>query len=325
MVSELDTDSFPSGARVDVHVALSEDHFGAPFLVPAIVVRGTSPGPVLGITAAVHGNELNGVKVIHNLLTTIDPKTLSGTLIAIPVINLPGFIRHQREFSDGSDLNRIMPGKKTGTESQQYAHAVLNKIVCHFDYLIDLHTASFGRVNSLYIRADLGHSVTRPLAEMLNAEILLHNCGADGTLRGAAARLGIPALTVEVGNPQMFQDEMIESSVSGLRNVLAHLDMIDHKIVIEPEAQVCSRSFWIYSDRGGILDIGCSLLDVVEQEQTIACITNIYGHPVKGVPAPERGIIIGKSTNPVNQAGSRIIHLGVLGDDFTNCPLFGSE
>jgi uncharacterized protein len=324
-VKKLDLESFPCGERTELRVVLCEDSFGQPFSIPVIVIRGQSPGPVLGITAAVHGNELNGIKVIHRLAAKINPEKLRGSVVAVPVVNIPGFIRNQREFSDGSDLNRIMPGKEWGNRSQQYSYAVLQNIISAFDYLVDLHTASFGRVNSLYIRADLGHSQTRKLAELQNGEILLHNCGADGTLRSAAAKLGIPALTVEVGNPQLFQDEMIKCSVSGLQNILSHLEMVDHTISIDSEPTICSRSYWIYTSSGGILDVTVSLREIVEEGQIIARVTDIYGRTLSVYKAPERGVVIGKSTNPVNSSGSRIIHLGIIGEDFTVCPIYGSE
>ncbi|MDF1662694.1 MAG: succinylglutamate desuccinylase/aspartoacylase family protein [Planctomycetota bacterium] len=319
--SIFDLDAFPKGAVTNAEASLVQDSFGRPYAIPVIVVRGSKPGPVLGVTAAVHGNELNGIKVIHKLVQGIDPEQLSGAIVAVPVFNVPGFIRHQREFSDGNDLNRIMPGKETGTEAQQYAHAILNKIVAQFTYLIDLHTASFGRINSLYIRADLADPKTRKLAELQNAEILLHNCGTDGTLRSAAARFGIPALTVEVGNPQLFQESMIQRSVTGILNVMAHLEMIEREISVESEPNICSKSYWIYTNAGGILEMSVALRAIVEEGQEIARVTDCYGTLVKTYHAPEKGIVIGRSTNPVNASGARILHLGVLGENFSSCPI----
>lgn len=319
--SAFDIESFPKGAVTHAEASLVQDSFGRPYAIPVIVVRGLKPGPILGITAAVHGNELNGIKVIHKLTRDIDPQQLTGAIVAVPVFNVPGFIRHQREFSDGNDLNRIMPGKETGTEAQQYAHAILHSIVAKFNYLIDLHTASFGRINSLYIRADLDDPTTRKLAELQNAEILLHNCGTDGTLRSAAARFGIPSLTVEVGNPQLFQNSMIERSVTGLLNVLTYLEMIQGEISVESEPSICSKSYWIYTSTGGILEMAVSLRDVVEEGDVIARVTDCYGTLVKTYYAPERGIVIGRSTNPVNASGARILHLGLLGENFSSCPI----
>lgn len=321
IASIFDIDAFPMGAVTNAEAPIVQDSFGRPYAIPVIVVRGREPGPVLGVTAAVHGNELNGIKVIHKLVQSINPEKLSGAIVAVPVFNVPGFIRHQREFSDGNDLNRIMPGKETGTEAQQYAHAILRNIVSQFTYLVDLHTASFGRINSLYIRADLADPKTRKLAELQNAEILLHNCGTDGTLRSAAARFGIPSLTVEVGNPQLFQDSMIQRSVTGLQNVMAHLEMIDREIQVASAPSVCSKSYWIYTNTGGILEMAVTLRSIVEEGQEIARVTDCYGKLVKTYHAPEKGIVIGRSTNPVNASGARILHLGILGENFSSCAI----
>lgn len=148
--------------------------------IPVIVARGKEPGPVVGITAVIHGNELNGVPTIHRVINEIDVSQLSGTLVAVPCVNVPGYLRFTREFSDGKDLNRVFPGNKNGTVSQVYAYEFMNKIIKCFDYLIDLHTASFGRINSYYVRADMNDPVTSTLTKLQQPQIILHNSGNDG-------------------------------------------------------------------------------------------------------------------------------------------------
>jgi predicted deacylase len=128
----------------------------------------------------VHGNELNGVPCIHRVVTDIDVHKLSGTVVAVPCVNVPGYLRFAREFSDGKDLNRLFPGSESGTASQVYVHALLNKIIVHFNFLIDLHTASFGRVNSYYVRADMNDAVSAAMAKLQQPQIILHNSGQDG-------------------------------------------------------------------------------------------------------------------------------------------------
>src|SRR5690606_7085540 len=184
-------------------------------------------GITLGLTAALHGNELNGIPVIQRLFREIDVKKLKGNIIGIPVLNVPSLVRKKRRFIDGTDLNHIMPGKEEGNVSQVYAYRVFHAIVKNFDYLIDLHTASFGRVNSYYIRADMEIKSTRTMALLQNAQIIVHNPPNDGTLRGAAEDLGIAAITVEVGDPNRFQKGMIRSGLAGIHNVLQYLDMTE--------------------------------------------------------------------------------------------------
>lgn len=135
----------------------------------------------MGITAVVHGNELNGVPCIHRVITEINVHELKGTVVAVPCVNVPGYLRFSREFSDGKDLNRYYPGQLGGTASQVYNYNFFEKVIVKMDILIDLHTASFGRVNSYYVRADMNDSVSAMMAKLQQPQIILHNGGQDGT------------------------------------------------------------------------------------------------------------------------------------------------
>jgi predicted deacylase len=314
-VSDLQIDELEMGQVHRRRLVMAENATGNETLVPVIVVRGPKPGPVVGITAAVHGNELNGIRVIHRLLQVLgDKPLLQGTVVAAPIVNVPGYLRQQREFEDGTDINRIMPGKPDGNESSLYAHRVVERLVSHFDYLFDLHTASFGRINSLYVRVNMEAEVPRKLARLLDPQIIVHSPGADGTLRAAAANLGVHAVTVEVGDPQRFQPGLVRSTRLGLQEVLEHLGMLpDISDTGDDEIVECHRSYWIYTDRGGVLYVRPDVTERVEKGEVIAKLYNVWGDLVREYEAPEAGIIVGKSTNPAARAGSRIVHLGVIG------------
>lgn len=312
-ITEFNISDIPVGTIKHFWLNIVSDGFGSPISIPLMVARGVEKGPVLGLTAAVHGNELNGIPVIQRLFNEIDVKELRGTIIGVPVVNVPSFMRKQRRFNDGVDLNHIMPGKADGNLSQIYAYRFIERLVKHFDFLIDLHTASFGRINSYYVRADMGQEATKILAQLQNADIIVHNPPSDGTLRGAADELGIPAITLEVGNPSIFQKRLIRSGIEGIHNALCHLKMIDDEIELsEKETVLCKKSYWIYTDRGGLLTIHVELRDIVKKGQKIATIRNIFGAQLNEFFAPEDGIVIGKSISPVNQSGGRILHLGIL-------------
>jgi len=312
IVKNLDLGDCPPGTMTRYWVHVVSSGTAQPILVPVMVAKGHEPGPVLGITAAVHGNELNGLPVVQRIFANLKIEQIRGTLVGVPVINVPGFLMNQRYFNDGSDLNRLMPGRADGNVSQIYAHRIIKKIVRHFEYLLDLHTASTGRINSYYIRANLNHPITARMAELQNAEIIVNNPGADGTLRSAAADLGIHAITVEAGDPQKFQKGMIRSAITGAFNVMRHLDMIDEPIVApEDPAVICQRSYWIYTNAGGLLEVFPKITDYVEQGERIALVRNVFGDIVREYFAPETGIVVGKSVNPTNQTGGRILHLGI--------------
>jgi len=289
------------------------DGLGNPISVPLMVARGIVDQPILGLTAAVHGNELNGIPVIQRLFGEIDVNELKGTIIGIPVVNIPSFTRKKRRFIDGVDLNHIMPGKADGNVSQVYAYRIIDRVIKHFDYLLDLHTASIGRINSYYIRADMDNTKVKQLALLQNADIIVHNPPSDGTLRGAADEMGIPAITLEVGNPNTFQKKLIRGGVEGVHNVLAHLKMIPDEIALsDKETVICQRSYWIYTDIGGLLTVHVELRQLINKGQLIATMRDVFGHLIKEFHAPEDGVVIGKSVSPVSQSGSRILHLGIV-------------
>ena len=312
-VTHFDIEDTPKGSIKHFWLQIISDGFSNPISIPLMVMRGVKEGPVLGVTAAVHGNELNGISVIHRLFNEVDVEELHGTIVGVPVVNVPSFMRKKRRFNDGVDLNHIMPGKENGTVSQVYAYRFMNKIVKHFDFLLDLHTASFGRINSYYIRADMDQPIVEKMANLQNADIIVHNPPSDGTLRGAADELGIPAITLEVGNPNTFQKKLIRSGVEGIHNVLVELKMIDDEIIeVEHETVLCKKSMWLYTDRGGLLTIPVDLRQRISKGETIAYLRDIFGNKIREYEAPHDGIVIGKSISPVNQTGGRILHLGIL-------------
>ncbi len=310
-VSELDVQRLTPGTINRLSVEVTEDGMGRPIRVPVLVAKGKRPGLTVGLTAALHGNELNGIPVLHRLFEELNPSRLKGAVVGVLVVNVPGFLAHERTFFDGRDLNHLMPGNPDGNTSSLFAHRVLDRIISHFDYLVDLHTASFGRVNSLYVRADLDHPVAADIARRLRPQILLHNPASDRTLRGTAMERGIPAVTLEIGNPHRFNARYIKQSVAGLRGVLGALGLTAQRRLAPGLAPVvCTRSQWMYTQRGGLLEVYPGVTDRVLKGQVVARLTNIYGELVDEYRAPEDGVVIGHSVQPVGQSGARILHLG---------------
>ncbi len=313
IITQLNIKDAPSGqiSRYWLHVVT--DGMGVPIHIPIIIAKGKKPGKTLGLTAAVHGNELNGIPVIQRLFNEIDIEELEGNIVGVPVVNVPSLLRKRRRFIDGTDLNHIMPGKPNGNVSQVYAWRIVNRIVKHFDFLVDLHTASNGRINSYYIRADMADEMVRKMAQLQNAQIIVHNPPSDGTLRGTADEMGIPAITLEVGNPNTFQKGLIRDGLTGIHNLLGYLGMTNSDVEeISDETVLCQKSYWIYTDKGGILNVHPHVTDIVEKGAIVATLRNVFGDVVMEYKSPERGVVIGKSVNPICQTGGRILHLGIL-------------
>jgi uncharacterized protein len=317
VVNKLDVSQMEPGIK-RVFVELVGDGLATGVRVPVLVARGRRPGPTVGLTACVHGNELNGIPVIHELFRELDIERLRGTIVGVVAVNVPGLHMHQREFVDGSDLNRIMPGNPVGSVAQVYAHRLLERIVSQFNYLLDLHTASFGRVNSLYVRADMTDQKAATMAYLQRPQIIVHNTALDHTLRGAAMQLGTSAITIEIGDPQRWQPEYTRSALAGVRAVLNYagsLEASGEDTRENPDPVLCRSSSWMYTDRGGLLEVYAKLAHYVEQGEWVATVKNAFGDPIREYRAPSRGIVVGKSSNPVGPTGARILHLGFVAPD----------
>ena len=202
-------EDFEVGHRHDFWLPLYQNAASDLVRVPFMVARGKEEGPALGVSAAVHGNELNGIKIIHSLLNELDLNLLRGTLVCAPIVNVPSYNAGIRRFVDGVDLNHVFPGKMDGRPAEQYARAFAKTFLPPIEHLVDIHTASDGRINTMYVRADMTDERARRMAFDFNPQIILHGASGDGTWRSAARRGDVPAITVEAGNPSVIQGKMV--------------------------------------------------------------------------------------------------------------------
>lgn len=325
IIDEIQLDQIESSQIKKYWLKMVDNGMNQPVYIPVMIAKGKSEKPVLGLTAAIHGNELNGIKIIQELMEEINVDSLEGTIIAVPGLNSVSIPLHQRRYIDDEDLNRNFPGKEKGNRSQQYAWQINQKILTQLDYLVDMHTASFGRVNSLYVRGDLSDPQIKKMSDLQNADIILNNKGipstgdnsaAQRTMRAEAVLKGIPTITVEYADPQVYQTEIINRGKIGVRNIMCWLKMIPGQEQIGPKAVICKKSYWLYVDQGGYLEIYPALNQMVEANELIGVLRNPFGDIIGEYFAPEKGIVIGKSSNPINMSGGRILHLGIM--DNTN-------
>jgi predicted deacylase len=311
-IARFDLEDTPPGKMREYWLHIIDNGIGEPVRIPVLVARGCEPGPVLGLTAALHGNELNGIPLIQQLFQALDLRQLRGAIVGVLVMNVPGLLLEQRKFNDGVDLNRIAPGKADGNVSEVYANRLIELLIKSFDYLIDLHTASFGRINSFYVRADMRRGAIARMARLQNPEIIVHNPADSGTLRGAAASLGIPAITTELKDPHVFQFDVVREALAGVWNVVCDLGMLPGRVIHSRNTAIlCERSYWLYTDEGGILQVLPRLRQYLREGEPIAELRSIFGKLIKRYSAPEDGVVIGRGIDPIAPTGSRILHLGV--------------
>jgi predicted deacylase len=289
--------------------------------IPVRVINGVSEGARLWISAAIHGDEINGVEIIRQIVQKIDSQKLQGTLVAVPIVNVFGFIEQSRYLPDRRDLNRSFPGSTKGSLASRLAHLFMNKIVSCCTHGIDLHTASDHRVNLPQIRANLEDEETYRCAKAFGAPIMLHSTTRDGSLRQAATKCGIPILLYEGGEALRFEAEAIRVGVEGILRVMDALGMYQHPEAHQGETPIVTEqinslavtdSTWVRASCGGILHLEVSLGQQVAKKQVLGIISDAFGDTSLEVRAAVRGIIIGHTRNPLVNQGDGIVHLAIL-------------
>lgn len=279
--------------------------------LPVSIVHGATQGMVLCLFAAVHGDELNGVQSVRRVLDLVDPETLAGTLVAVPVVNLGGYARGSRYLPDRRDLNRAFPGSPRGSAAARLAHALFQGIVRHCDALVDFHTGSFDRDNLPQLRAALRAPASLELARGFGATVVLHSPGQKGMLRRAASEAGVAAATFEVGAPGVLQPAVIDVAVAAIERLLQRLGMRETGVPLErvPQA-VFYESRWIRADTPGVLLSAVSLGDVVAKGQVLGHVIDPLRDREVEVRAPAAGHLLGMSQNRPVLPGFALFHLG---------------
>jgi hypothetical protein len=299
---------YPGETR-EVELPVSELYTTSPVAVPVRVVRGWEDGPRLFITAAVHGDEINGTEIIRELVYDVNLSTLRGTLVCVPVVNLFGFLNHSRYLPDRRDLNRSFPGNPDGSQASRLAYRVFAEIIRRCQYGIDLHTASANKINVPHVRADLRSRRARKLAMAFGTEVVLNDSASRRSLRGAAQAKGIPVVTFEGGEPLRFERHVVERGLEGILNVMSALGMIDRPRSTPRFQIVVRKSAWVRADRGGILDLRARPGDLVRAGEEIGVNTNPFGRERHALVAPFTGLVVGATTLPSVSPGDAVIHV----------------
>lgn len=282
--------------------------------MPVYVKRARKDGPVMFVSAAVHGDELNGVEIIRRLIRRSSLKLTQGTLIFVPMVNVYGVLNQSRYMPDRRDLNRVFPGSKRGSLAGRLAHIFLNEIVSKCDYGVDLHTGAIHRSNLPQIRADLDDVETREMAEHFGVPVLLNSNLRDGSLRESAVEHGVKILLYEAGEALRFDELSIRAGERGVINVLAHLGMIRKRKPSSTSNKkimpfIAYSSSWVRADTSGFVRDRVQIGDQVTKGQVLAEIGDSFGEVQSKVQAGREGIIIGKQNIPLVQEGDAMFHI----------------
>jgi len=313
-ITVLNTEVMP-GTSIRLSWSATELFEGVPVSTPVLVVNGALPGPTLCMTAAVHGDELNGIEVVRRVMHDLNPSKVSGVVIGIPIVNVQGFRRGSRYLPDRRDLNRYFPGNPTGSAAARIAHSFFNNVVMHCDALIDLHTGSFERANLPQIRADLRNPDVMTLTQGFGSMVILHSNPAVGSLRHAATRAGIPAVTLEAGGPSQLELNEVKLGVKGIETLVNTLGMVKQRRLWGDPEPVYYRSSWVRANNGGILLTDVSLGSTVRKGDLLGTITDPMNNARTELRSPYSGRIIGMARNQVVMPGFAAFHVGIQTDE----------
>ena len=300
------------GETRNVTLAVSESYSSMTVQIPIQIRRAVDDGPVVFVTAALHGDEINGTGAIRQLIQDQGMNLVRGTVIFVPVLNILGFDRYDRYLPDRRDLNRSFPGSPKGSLASRMARIIFDEIVYRSDFGIDLHTAAVRRTNYPNVRGDLSNPDVRQLAELFGAEIIINAKGPAGALRREACKAGCPTIIMEGGEVWKVEPGVVESAARGVKNVLRSLDMISGKVKKPAFQLVINKSQWIRADRGGFMQFHIGPGDLVEKGQPLATNTTLLGDVQSVLTAPFDAIVIGMTSLPATGPGEAVCNLGKL-------------
>lgn len=301
----------PGEAKV-IMIPMPQLYDSTPLMMPVHVIRGKKSGPILSLTAAIHGDEINGIEIIRRILKKKLLNRLSGTIIAIPIVNMYGFLYQDRYLIDRRDLNRFFPGSQRGSLASRLAYIISHEIIDKCTHCIDLHTGSLHRSNLPQIRTNLDNPKTKKLAKSFNAPITLHAKLRDGSLRSYASQKNIPFLLYESGEALRFDEFSIKVGVKGILNVMRTLKMIKSTADVAVSSSPLSfarSSYWVRAQHSGIIQAKQQLGALVQKGTLLAKIGDPMYTTEYKVTAPIGGIIIGKNNLPMIHEGAAIFHI----------------
>ncbi|MGL2987863.1 succinylglutamate desuccinylase/aspartoacylase family protein [Flavobacterium sp. RSSA_27] len=305
-------ESILPGENKTINVEMARLHTTTKLDIPIIVRRSKIDGPVVLFSAGIHGDEINGIEIVRQLISKKINKPKRGTIICIPIINMYGFVNRSREFPDGRDLNRSFPGSKKGSLASRFAFHILNEVMPEVHYAIDFHAGGASRFNAPQIRLAENDPELKLLADTFNAPFTLYSKNIGGSFRNSSTKMNIKMLLFEGGKSLDINKEVANEGINGVKRVLAYLDMLDPKHTIEiPENKTIyiEKSNWVRAKCSGMLHDYNTIGTFVKKGTVLATITDPFGKFERKIKAPNDGYVINSNQSPIVYEGDAIFHL----------------
>ncbi len=300
------------GESKTIDMEIARLHTTTKLKIPVIIERSLLDGPVVLFTAGIHGDEINGVEIVRQLIIQKINKPKTGTIICIPVVNMFGFVNKSREFPDGRDLNRVFPGSKTGSLASRFAFHILKEIMPTVQYAVDFHAGGASRFNAPQIRLVPNNPQLKQLADVFEPPFILYSKNIAGSFRNAAEKMGVKMLLFEGGKSLDINTDVAQVGIDGVKRLLSHLDMLtqNHSLASQKSKPIyIEKSGWLRAKCSGLLHDGNLIGRFVKKGTTIGLITDPFGKFEQKVKAPNDGYIINANHSPIVYEGDAIYHL----------------
>jgi predicted deacylase len=305
-------ESILPGEHRTINVEIARLHTTTKLNIPVIVRRSKVEGPTFLFSAVIHGDEINGVEIVRQIISKKINRPTRGTIICIPVINMYGFVNKSREFPDGRDLNRVFPGSKKGSLASRFAYHIVEEILPILDYAVDFHAGGASRFNAPQIRITENNPELKILADVFNAPFTLYSKNINGSFRNTSEKANVKMLLFEGGKSLDINNEIANQGVLGTKRLLHYLNMLDPKQIVEPSHEpsiYIKQSVWLRAKCSGLLHDFNLIGKFVTKGTILAIITDPFGKFEQKVKAPHDGFVINANHSPIVYEGDAIYHL----------------
>ena len=305
-------ESIKLGESKTIDMEIARLHTTTKLKIPVIIERSKIDGPTVLFSAGIHGDEINGVEVVRQIITQKINKPKIGTIICIPIVNMFGFVNKSREFPDGRDLNRVFPGSKSGSLASRFAHHLVTEILPKVDYSVDFHAGGASRFNAPQIRIVPNDDNLKQLADIFDAPFTLYSKNIAGSFRNAGSKMGVKMLLFEGGKSLDINNQVATEAINGVKRLLLYLQMLEDKMEVSQQEKptiYIEKSGWIRAKCSGLLHDGNLIGQLVKKGQVLGKITDPFGKFEQKVKVPHDGYIINANHSPIVYEGDAIYHI----------------